>query len=224
MMSFPIRSIAAVFVIALGGCATSLTVERISPTDLQSDFVRHVTSAHRQASGAVVMCVVGEVAHTPWPYAKQDAVFSLTLPPNAPVTVEKSARREIPRYPIKAADVGGACAETLDGATALPVHRIEGSRLGATSYFSLDYDAFAAHVAGPGKEGAAVWVVNYGYKEVFYVDESARFEGRRAVRIHTGEREVPAQPAYLLLLPFAVVWDVLMIPVYLLIGLEGGLH
>jgi hypothetical protein len=44
------------------------------------------------------------------------------------------------------------------------------------------------------------------------------------VRIHTGEREVPPQPAYLLLLPFAVTWDVLMIPFYLLLALAGGPH
>jgi hypothetical protein len=224
-MPCPIQSLLAMaFALALGGCATSLTTERISPTDLQRDFVSEVSSAHRQASGAVVVCVVGRVAQTPWPFKSWDTPFSLTLPPNTPVIVAKSIRREIPRYEIKTADVGGACPEKADGATALPVHRIEASRLGLARYDSLDYDTLAAHVAGPGMDGSAVWVVDYGYKEIFYLDESPRFEGRRAVRIHTGEREVPAQPAYLLLLPLAVVWDVLMFPVYLLLALGGGLH
>jgi hypothetical protein len=60
--------LAAVAVLQLAGCATSLTMERISPTEHRADFVGEVKSAHLQPSGTVVVCVLGQRAHTPWPF------------------------------------------------------------------------------------------------------------------------------------------------------------
>jgi hypothetical protein len=201
--------------LAVSGCATSLTVERVSPTDPQSDWVADVISAHRQPSGAVVVCVVGTPAHTPWPFKSGEAPFSLTLPPGANVSVfTKSIRRHIPRYPVKQADVGGPCPEKLEGATPLAVHRI------AREPYSLDDDSLSPLLS---KE-AGILVVETTYRSIFYVDESPRFEGRRAVWIRTDDRDVAGKPAYLLLLPFAIAWDVLMIPLYLIMALGGGLH
>lgn len=216
--------VVAAFVLLLAGCATSLTIERISPSGGQSDYVRDVTSAYRQPSGAVVVCVVGTPAQTPSPFGSRVTAFSLTLPPGASVSVPKSVRREIPRFQVTAANVGAACPQNnIEPAISIPVRRIESSRIGDRSYFNPDYDEFTA-LLGPDSEGSAVWTVYTGYTTLFYVSESPRFEGRRAVKIQTYEREVEGQPAYLALLPFAVAFDVLMVPVYLLWALAGGLH
>jgi hypothetical protein len=227
-----LRLAAAALILPLAGCATSLTMERISPTEKYSDFVSDVTSAHRLPSGAVVLCVVGRPARTPSPFGGGYTAFSVTLPPHASPTMPKSIRREIPEYRIATADVGGACAAD-DRAAPLPVRRIDSGLLGDPDFSFIDYEKLAPLVLGPTAEPAAVWVVDSYYSwnrqgsslpNVIYVDESARFEGRRAVKIETGQRNVKGEPAYVLLFPFAVAWDVLMIPFYLLMALMGGPH
>ena len=63
--------------------------------------------------------------------------------------------------------------------------------------------------AGP----PAVYVYVYkssGYPEIIYVAPEARFDGARAVHIERGPRPVKGNPAYVVVLPFAVVFDVVV--------------
>jgi hypothetical protein len=217
------RLAVAALVLPLSGCFTSLTLERISPSQRYMDFVNDVTAARREPSGAVVICVFGLPARTPSPFGHGHTAFSVTLPPNPRVQIPKSVRREIPEYQVTAADVGGACPAKVDAATPLPVRRIESSKLGHPDFFMISYDALAP-LMGAGTDPSALWVVDSTYKRLLYIDESPRFEGLRAVQIRTFEREVKGEPAYALLLPLAVVGDVLMSPIYLLMALAGGPH
>jgi len=214
------KVLTAVFALPLAGCATSLTMERISPSSGQSDFVAEVKSAHRQPSGAVVICVVGRPAQTPFPFKSWDTPFSLTLPADASVTVRKSVRYEMAQFQVSAANVGDACPQHIAPATEVLVRRIEPI---ADGDFSPDHDQFIALV-GSDAESAGVWTAYTGFTRVYYVSEAPRFAGRRAVEIKTGDREIAGQPAYLALLPFALVFDVLMSPIYLLWALAGGPH
>lgn len=215
---------------ALAGCATIGTMERLSPSEPHSDMVMEVTAAHRQPSGAIVVCVVGEPAHAGPSLFTPDytTAFSLILPPDAPVRVSPGAHRHAPQFQVTAANVGGACPENADPATPLAVRRIDSSELGNPDFSMVRYDALEPLLVGPGTEGAALWVIDSRWagsaprKKIVYVDALPRFEGARAVEIATGPREVKGQPAYALLLPFAIVFDVLMSPLYLLAALASG--
>jgi hypothetical protein len=219
-----LRIFAAMALLPLAGCATSLTMERISPTERRADFVREVKSAHREPSGTVVVCVLGQRAHTPWPFGSgANEEFSVSIPPDAPVTLRKSIRYEIPRFEVSAANVGRPCPAEPGPSTAVPVRTLRRAEIPDRSYFSPDYPEFMALV-GAGDEAPALWTVDVGYLRLFYVSDALRFENRRAVEIETGPRDVEGQPAYVALLPFAVVWDVLALPFYLLWALAGGPH
>jgi len=218
--------VVAAFPPALAGCATIGTMERISPSEPGFDIVTEVTRAHRQLSGAIVVCVVGEPALPAVRFSTPDynTAFSLILPPDASVSVPQGVPRRVPEFQVTAADVGGACPEQVDPATPLALRRIESSELGNPDFSMIRYDALAPLV-GPGTEGTAAWVIDSvsgggpPRKRIVYVDASPRFEGARAVEIKTGPREVKGNPAYALLLPFAIVLDVVMAPIYLLAAL-----
>jgi hypothetical protein len=155
--------------------------------------------------------------------AARSREFSLSIPQNAPVTLAQSVRYEIPRFQVRAANVGRACPAEAGPSTAVPVRTLQPAEISDRSYFSPDYPEFMS-LLGTRAEAPAIWAVHAGYLRLFYVSDSARFENRRAVEIETRPRDVEGQPGYMALLPFAVLWDVLALPFYLLWALAGGPH
>lgn len=225
----PIALLAA---LGVAGCASFNTVDQIWPGEKKRmDYVVAVSSAYRNSAGAVVVCVSGMEADA---FLSRSSEFSLILPVpayaanagNAPPL--KMDYRAAPRmFEVTADAVGGACPTPDEAASpnALPVRTVRARDLGIARIKGLadaSVQSFLAELGGP----PAVYVFQVALPEsktafprIVYVHDRAVFEGGRAVEIHPGFRARKSRPGYAFLLPFAVVFDIAMLPFYVLFAL-----
>ena len=210
-----------------GGCATALTVDAIIPGEGEDDFdyVANVDSAWRDEAGNVTLCVTGMPAGgNYWLGPTRD--FRIVYPGAAAPALTVFYHESIPEYRITAADVGGGCPKTMKGMSPLPVLRIHAREFGDGDYFEMS-DAKLAEFFDTSAEAPAVymfyyrvsWSTDSDLTNIVYVHEAPLYGAARAVEIATHGRKRDGSPAHVLLLPFAVAYDVVTFPVQLLFAL-----
>ena len=123
------------------------------------------------------------------------------------------------------------CATGRDGWTTLPIHTVharEFAREPGGETWSGMSDAKLRDFVETRAEAPAIYVFNYksGYSDdaidltnIVYVGEKPVQGTARAVEIATQMRTVEGKPGYVLLLPFAVVFDIVMFPLQLVAAL-----
>lgn len=212
----------------LAGCAVPRTLQKISPDpDRYSDSVDSVNSAQRRDDGSVAICVTGKPAAPPaldGEYREAEP-YSLILPADTRGRLAiDEAQPSLRRYALTGADVAGACADDSASGTPLPVHAVGPGDVGypgsTITLLKEIPDANLAQLFETRSGPPAVYVYVYkssGYPEIIYVAPEARFDDARAVHIERDPRPVEGNPAYVVVLPFAVVFDVVVtLPVALL--------
>lgn len=208
-----------------GGCATALTLDAIDPGEEEdkSDYVNGITAAWRDEAGNVTVCVTGMPAGgNSWMGGTRN--YSISYPGASSPELKVSYHDAIPQYRLMATDVGGGCPNAGEP---LPVHiayarefaREPGGKSWSgmsdealTEFFETRAEAPAIYefMYDPSWSDSGVELMN-----VVYVSEEPVFGQARAVEIATDMRKVEGRPAYAMLLPFAVVFDIVMFPVQL---------
>lgn len=229
MLSCIHKLLLAATALLLSGCATALTVDAISPGEEadDSDYVSGVTAAYRHQAGDVAVCVTGMPAGANY-WISGYREYVLRYPAASTPDLKVMYHEAIPEYRVTAADVDGNCPAGRDGWTALPIHTVharEFAREPGGETWSGMSDAKLRDFVETRAEAPAVYVFNYksGYSDdaidltnIVYVGEKPVQGTARAVEIATQMRTVEGKPGYILLLPFAVVYDVVTFPLQLL--------
>lgn len=214
----------------VGGCATALTVDAIRPGEDADAFdtVYEVKTAWQDATGNVTLCVTGMPAGANY-WMGNTREYSIHYPGASSPTLEVFYHDSIPQYPVTAADVKGRCPKTMKGMMALPIHRVHAREFGDGDYFEMSDEALAVFFENRA-EAPAVYMFDYRVSwssdseltNIVYVHEAPLQRNARAVEVATGMRAREGSAAYALLLPFAVVYDVVTFPVQLLAALAHG--
>ena len=220
-------AIAMLMAFLISGCATFLTLDAIDPGDEEDkyDTVYDVPTAWRDGPGNVTLCVTGMPAGANyWVGSARD--FSIRYPGASSPSLEVFYHDSIPQYRVTAADVKGNCAEAMKEMTALPIHRIHAREFGEGDYSEMSDEALAEFFENRA-DAPAIYMFDYRFGKEFgtdltnivYVHEAPLHKNARAVEIATGMRKVEGEPGYVLLLPFALAFDVVTFPVQLLFAL-----
>lgn len=215
-----------VSLLALSGCATYNTAQLVRPWGDNAwglDQIDTVTAAWRESNGDIRVCVTGdpaERAHTTAVLFK-GVDYSFVLPAGLYEAGSKSApelqrtKDPVPEFNLTAARVQGSCPDTGDDRTAIGVRRVTPADLGAKSFaFAGDAarkDIFTALPGGP----AVFEFADSPSSSLYYRADKPIFDGSRVVEIDLALREKEPRPAWILVLPFALVFDVATSPVQL---------
>ncbi len=220
-------TIALLMAFLTGGCATLLTLDAIDPGDEEDEFdtVYDVLTAWRDAAGNVTLCVTGMPAGANY-WVSNSRDYSIRYPGASSLALEVFYHDSIPQYRVKAADVGGKCAETMKSMAPLPIHRIHAREFGDGDYSEMSDEALAEFFEIRA-EAPAIYMFDYRVSwssdselsNVVYVHEAPLHGNARAVEIATRARKVEGEPGHVLLLPFAAAFDVVTFPVQLLFAL-----
>lgn len=233
MNLFILRIFSIATLLLAGGCATSLTMKAVDPgteeMDMEFDYVADVTAAYRDEAGNVTVCVTGKPAGSNY-WIPGDRAYSLHFPAAAEPGLRVSYHKTIPEYQITAEDVGGRCRAPAAGWMELPVRTVEAADFaenpGDRSWSGMSDKALKAFIESDA-EAPAIYRFNYDpfsgdssaeLMTIVYVSEKPVAGEVRAVEIATSRRLVKGQPAYALLLPFAVVYDVVTFPLQLIVA------
>ncbi len=215
---------------ALSGCATYNTAQNIRPWGDEAqgmDSVSEVTAAWREADGNLRLCVVGTPAERSdnmamlFPGAAYSIVFPAGLYETGAADASKLYRTKAaePEFNLTADNVEGPCPAPPTGWTALPVRRVQPGDLGVESFAFAD-DAALTALFAEGPDGPAVFeFAGHPSSALYYRAATPAFDGSAVVEIDLALREVEPRPAWILALPFALVFDVATSPVQLAICL-----
>lgn len=223
-----LRSILLLVALMASGCATYNVVDQINPSDeggsraTGRDHVYDVTAAMRAEDGTVTICVTGTQAGAFF-YSSSD--FSITVPAE---TFVRAPHRLLSRFVATEEYVGGPCpatrSQSLSRATPLPIETVRNRDFGGDGVWPLSDDtlrASFAETAAPAiyKFVGPSWVGSGDFVDIVYVHDAAAVEGDRAFEIYTPIRKIDGNPAWIVLVPFAVVFDVVTGPIQLLFAL-----
>jgi hypothetical protein len=215
---------------ALSGCATYNTAQNIRPWGdeaLGMDSISQVTTAWREAGGDLRICVMGTPAERSdnmamlFPGAAYSIVFPAGLYETGAADAPKLYRTKAaePEFNLTAEHIEGPCPTPPADWTAIPVRRVAPGDLGVESFAFADDTALAALFA-EGPDGPAVFeFAGHPSSGLYYRAPVPAFDGSAVVEIDLALREVEPRPAWILALPFALVFDVATSPVQLVICL-----
>lgn len=214
----------------LSGCATYNTAQNIRPWGddaVGMDSVSQVTAAWREVDGDLRLCVTGTPAERSDNMAMlfPGAAFSIVFPAglyeagaaNAPKLYRTKAAE--PEFNLTAEQIEGPCPEPPADWPAVPVRRVQPGDLGVDSFAFADDNALAALFAAAPAGPAVFEFVDSPSSDLYYRATSPAFDGSAVVEIDLALREVEPRPAWILALPFALVFDVVTSPVQLVICL-----
>jgi uncharacterized protein YceK len=212
---------------SMSGCATALTSAKISPgEEKQYDYVADVTAAYRDIAGNVVICVTGMPAGANY-WIPGNRNYTLNFPASSSPNLEVFYHKTIPRYQVTMADVKNTCPEKQEGLMALPVLTVHARDFGNEDYSGMSDEALKEFFRTRAKAPAiytffykAGWVSGPSeFFNIVYVSEKPIHGKANAVEIATGFRKVKGEPGYVLLVPFAVLFDIVTFPIQLLFAL-----
>ncbi len=222
--------LAAICLSTLSGCATYNTAQNIRPWGDEArgmDYVSEVTAAWREADGTLRICVIGTPAERSenmamlFPGAAYSIVFPADLYETGTADAPKLYRTKAaePEFNLTAPEIEGPCPTPPAEWTAVPVRHVEPGDLGVDSFAFAGNDAlavlFAAEPAGP----TVFEFAGDLSSDLYYRAATPVFDGSAVVEIDLALREVEPRPAWILALPFALVFDVVTSPVQLVICL-----
>lgn len=215
---------------ALSGCATYNTAQNIRPwgdNALGMDSVSQVTAAWREAGGDLRICVMGTPAERSenmamlFPGADYSIVFPAgpyeTGAADAPKLYQTKAAE--PTFNLTAAEIEGPCPTPPPGSAAVPVRHVRPGDLGVDNFAFADDVALAALFASEPAGPAIFEFADHPSSELYYRAATPAFDGATVVEIDLALRAVEPRPAWILALPFALVFDVVTSPVQLVICL-----
>lgn len=226
----PRMILAAICLNMVTGCATYNTAQNIRPWGDEArgmDYVSEVTAAWREANGDIRVCVRGDPAERPYTTAIlfDDVDYSFLFPASlyeaAPERAPKLHRTKDPvsEFNLTNAEVQGRCPKAAADHASIEVRRIRPADLEVESFVYADYAVrqllFDAPPAGP----VIFEFVDSPSSELYYRAATPAFDGSAVVEIDLALREVEPRPAWILALPFALVFDVVTSPVQLVICL-----
>lgn len=214
-----------------GGCATALTLDAMDPGEEEdeSDYIADVRTAWRDEAGNVTLCVAGMPAGGNY-WLGGTRNYTVAFPAAASPVLKVFYHEAIPQYHLTAADVKGTCPNAGEP---LPIHTVRAEEFakepGGKSWSGMS-DAALTEFFETRAEAPAIYKFLYNpswgdsgadLMNVVYVSEEPVFRQTRAIEIATDFRKVEGRPAYAMLLPFAVVFDIVMFPVQLLAVLSA---
>ena len=222
--SFPVvRTGLILLVFALSGCATYNTAQHIRPWGDGAhgfDQVDEVTAAWREPNGDIRVCVRGDPAERGHSTAMlfKEVDYSVVLPAGLFETGPESApalqrtKDPVPEFNLTAARVQGRCPDGGGGRTAIPVRRVLPAELGVESFaFADDADRETLFMAGAG--GPVVFeFVETPSSSLYFRAGAPVFDGSRVVEIDLALREKEPRPAWILVMPFALLFDLVTSP------------
>ncbi len=209
---------------ALSGCATYNTAQHVRPWGDNAwgiDQIDTVTAAWREPSGDIRVCVTGdpaERAHTTAVLFK-GVDYSFVLPAGLYETAPESAPKlyrtkdPVPAFNLTAANIEGACPPDVDGAIA--IRRVTPGDLGADSFAFADERARAEMFAGAPAGPAVFEFVETPSSSLYYRHDAPVFDGSAIVEIDLALRKKEARPVWILVMPLALVFDVVTSPAQL---------
>jgi len=210
--------------LSMSGCATTLTSAKISPgEEKEYDYVADVTAAYRDIAGNIIICVTGKPAGANY-WIPGNRNYTLNFPASSSPNLEVFYHKTIPQYLITMTDVKSGCPENQDDLMALPVLTVHARDFGNENYSGMSEGALTEFFETRAK-APAIYKFHYENKwtnipshlfNIVYVSDKPIRGKVNAVEITTAFRKVKGKPAYALLLPFAVVFDVVTFPVQLL--------
>jgi hypothetical protein len=215
---------------ALSGCATYNTAQNIRPWGdeaLGMDSIAEVTAAWREADGDLRLCAIGSPAERSdnmamlFPGAAYSIVFPAGLYETGATDAPKLQRTmdPVPEFNLTAGQIEGPCPEPPADWAAVPVRRVAPGDLGVES-FAFAEDAALAALFAEGPDGPAVFeFADQTSSYLYYRAAKPAFDGSAVVEVDLALREVEPRPAWILALPFALVFDVATSPVQLAICL-----
>lgn len=221
---------AMLLVSTLSGCATYNTAQNIRPWGdeaMDMDSVAEVTAAWREADGTLRICVTGTPAERSenmamlFPGADYGIVFPAGLYETGAADAPKLYRTKAaePTFNPTAAEIEGPCPTPPTGSAAVPVRHVRPGDLGVDSFAFAKGAAlatlFASEPAGP----AIFEFADHPSSYIYYRAGAPSFDGSAVVEIGLAPRAVEPRPAWILALPFALVFDVATSPVQLAICL-----
>lgn len=207
------------------GCATARTLDAISPGEEEdrSDYVAEVETAWRDEDGNVTLCVTGMPAGGNYRLGSARN-YSIVYPGASPPEPEYVLHEAIPIHPVTAENVKGGCAPSMTGMTQIPVHTVYDREFRDTPYsgrpdramatFLKNYAPAPAVYMYRGKADSGAY--SGEFMHMFHARETPIEDDIYVVEIGTAHRKVDGQPGYVLLLPFAVVFDIVTSPVQLM--------
>lgn len=223
-------TIAMLVAFLTSGCATALTIDAISPGEEkdESDYVDNVETAWRDEAGNVTLCVTGMPAGgNHWLGSSRN--YSIVYPGASPPEPLYELHEAIPNHFVTAADVKGGCSPSMAGMTQIPVQTVYDHEFRDTPYsgrpdramatFLKDYAPAPAVYMYRGKIDSGAY--SGEFMKMFYARETPIEDDIYVVEIVTADRKREGRPGYVLLLPFAVVFDIVMFPVQLLAVLSA---
>jgi uncharacterized protein YceK len=213
--------------LSLSGCATALTSEKISPGDeKRSDYVTDIIAAYRDKTDNIIICVSGRPAGANY-WLLGDQIYTLNYPASSSPNLEVLYHKSIPQYLITAKDVQSRCPEELNDLIVLPILTLHARDFGNEDYSDMSEEALIEFFKTRAKAPAiykfhyeVTWASTPSHLfNIVYVSDKPIHGKVNAVEITTRSRKVKGKPVYALLLPFAIVFDVVTFPVQLLLML-----
>ena len=222
--------LAAICLSMVSGCATYNTAQNIRPWGDEAhgmDSVSGVTAAWREVDGTLRICVTGTPAERSenmamlFPGADYGIVFPAGLYESGAADAPKLYRTKAaePTFNPTAAEIEGPCPETLVDGTTVPVRHVRPGDLSVDSFAFAEGAALAALFASEPAGPAIFEFVDHPSSALYYRGGAPAFDGSAVVEIDLAPRAVEPRPAWILALPFALVFDVATSPVQLAICL-----
>lgn len=215
---------------ALSGCATYNTAQNIRPWGDEAvgmDSIAEVTAAWREADGDLRLCAIGSPAERSdnmailFPGAAYSIVVPVGLYESGSAEAPKlqRTRDSVPEFNLTAENTEGPCPNLPADRAAVPVRRVAPGDLGVES-FAFAEDAALAALLAEGLDGPAVFeFADQTSSYLYYRAAKPVFDDSAVVEVDLALREVEPRPAWILALPFALVFDVATSPVQLAICL-----
>jgi hypothetical protein len=215
---------------ALSGCATYNTAQNIRPWGDEAqgmDSIATVTAAWREADGDLRVCVIGTPAERSenmamlFPGAAYSIVFPADLYETGAGDAPKLYRTKAaePEFNLTAEQIEGPCPTPPAEWSAVPVRRVQPGDLGADSFAFAEDTALAALFAAAPAGPAVFEFADTPSSGLYYRAATPAFDGSAVVEIDLALREVEPRPAWILALPFALVFDAVTSPVQVVICL-----
>lgn len=221
------------------GCATFNVSQQIWPSDKKaSDYVAKVTAAYRDEADDVLVCLVGAWAESPSWAPVED--YSIAFPASAYAGRSAEARelnvyhhKALPVFEVTGHEVRGPCpapgSEAHAALAPLPVETVGSDRFGSKRFSEMSDEELQSFFESQERRRAVYVILSrpWGFSDhesvdLVYLHDAPIFRGRRAVQIELGPRPLEGRPLWALALPFAVIFDAIALPVYLLFALSYG--
>lgn len=211
------------------GCASIAVRSNLYSVDYEDkNFIAYIIAAYRDDAGNVTICLRGRPAGADSPI-KDRRDYSFVFPATSEPKLENTSRGAIMRYRPTVTDIKEYCPDMAKGMTPLPIHTVRAEDFMETGEigegFSDMSDEKLTMFFENRTEGPAIYKFMYvpdSYTDtgelmtVVYVHDSPAFEGRWAVETGVNQPNFKAKKGFMLLMPFAVAFDIVTFPVVFL--------